>query len=47
LVKDSLSAGGVEFFVLPDGEAGVYPARKENRLKLVKKVGEPAKKISA
>jgi len=45
LVKDSLSAGGVEFFVLPDGEAGVYPARKENRLKLVKKVGEPAKKF--
>ncbi len=47
LVKDSLSAGGVEFFVLPDGEAGVYPTRKENRLKLVKKTSEPAKKISA
>jgi PAS domain-containing protein len=45
-IKDALSAGGVEFFVLPDGEAGVFPTRKENRLKIV---GNPryAKKMSA
>jgi hypothetical protein len=34
-IKDALSAGGVEFFVLPDGEAGVFPAKKQNRLKIV------------
>lgn len=46
LIKDSLSAGGVEFFILPDGEAGVYPTAKKNRIKLV---GSPenVKKISA
>ena len=47
LVKDALSAGGVEFFVLPDGEAGVYPTRRENRLKLVQNADAPAKKNSA
>ncbi|MCF8476499.1 MAG: PAS domain-containing protein [Pseudolabrys sp.] len=46
LVKDSLSAGGVEFFVLPDGEAGVFPTRRENRLKIVRDSKDP-KKISA
>ncbi|MDO9414373.1 MAG: PAS domain-containing protein [Pseudolabrys sp.] len=35
LIKDALSAGGVEFFLLPGGEAGVYPANKSNRLKIV------------
>jgi PAS domain-containing protein len=35
LIKDALSAGGVDFFVMPGGEAGVYPTRKENRLKIV------------
>lgn len=34
-IKDALSAGGVEFFVLPDGEAGVFPTKQENRLKIV------------
>ena len=33
-LKDALSAGGVEFFTLPSGEAGVYPARREGRLRL-------------
>lgn len=37
LIRDTLSAGGVDFFVLPGGEAGVYPIRKENRLKIVAK----------
>ncbi len=37
LIKDSLSAGGVDFFVLPSGEAGVYPTKRENRLKIVAK----------
>ena len=46
LVKDALSAGGVEFFVLPDGEAGVFPTRKENRIKIVSETSGP-KKISA
>ena len=45
-IKDALSAGGVEFFVLPDGEAGVFPTRKENRLKIVGHV-RYAKKMSA
>jgi PAS domain-containing protein len=45
-IKDALSAGGVEFFVLPDGEAGVFPTRKENRLKIVGNV-RYAKKLSA
>lgn len=35
LIKDALSAGGVDFFTLPSGEAGVFPTRKENRLKIV------------
>ncbi|MBS0248885.1 MAG: PAS domain-containing protein [Proteobacteria bacterium] len=35
LIKDALSAAGVDFFVLPSGEAGVFATRKENRLKLV------------
>jgi PAS domain-containing protein len=35
LIKDALSAGGVDFFVLPGGEAGVYPVNKENRLRIV------------
>ena len=39
LIKDSLSAGGVDFFVLPSGEAGVYPTKRENRLKIVAKNG--------
>ena len=46
LIKDALSAGGVEFFVLPEGEAGVFPARKENRLKIVGHT-RYAKKMSA
>ncbi|MDO8874504.1 MAG: hypothetical protein Q7V40_00180, partial [Pseudolabrys sp.] len=46
LIKDALSAGGVEFFVLPGGEAGVYPTRKENRLKIVG-AGPPLKVNSA
>lgn len=46
LIRDSLSAGGVEFFVLPDGEAGVYPTAKKNRIKLVGMPQNP-KKISA
>jgi hypothetical protein len=37
LIKDALSAGGVDFFVLPGGEAGVFPTRKANRLKIVGK----------
>ena len=45
LIKDSLSAGGVDFFVLPSGEAGVYPTKKENRLKIVAKNG--GRKISS
>jgi hypothetical protein len=45
-IKDALSAGGVEFFVLPDGEAGVFPTRKENRLKVVGNA-RYAKKMSA
>lgn len=47
LIKDALSAGGVEFFVLPEGEAGVFPARKENRLKIVDNNRRYAKKMSA
>jgi PAS domain-containing protein len=45
-IKDALSAGGVEFFVLPDGEAGVFPSKKDNRFKIV---GNPGcgKKMSA
>jgi PAS domain-containing protein len=35
LIKDALSAGGVEFFALPEGEAGVFPTRKGNRPELV------------
>ncbi|MFA6265210.1 MAG: PAS domain-containing protein [Pseudolabrys sp.] len=46
LIKDALSAGGVDFFVLPTGEAGVYPTRKGSRLKIVGKSSDP-KKISA
>ncbi len=46
LVKDALSAGGIDFFVLPGGEAGVYPTRKENRLKIVGKA-DPRKLNSA
>lgn len=46
LIKDALSAGGVEFFLLPEGEAGVYPTRKENKLKVVGKAGY-VKKMSA
>jgi PAS domain-containing protein len=46
LIKDALSAGGVEFFVLPEGEAGVFPTRKENRLKIVGPA-QYAKKLSA
>jgi len=45
LIKDALSAGGVDFFVLPSGEAGVYPTRKENRLKIVAG-NAPPKKVS-
>ncbi len=37
LIKDALSAGGVNFFVLPGGEAGVYLAKKENRIRLLSK----------
>ncbi len=44
LIKDSLSAGGVDFFVLASGEAGVFPTKKENRLKIVTKNG--GRKIS-
>ena len=44
LIKDALSAGGVDFFVLPGGEAGVYPRRKENRLKIV---GSGGRKINS
>lgn len=44
LIKDALSAGGVDFLVLPGGEAGVYPRRKENRLKIV---GSAARKINS
>jgi PAS fold len=36
LIKDALSAGGVDFFCLPGGEAGVFPTKKENRLKIVR-----------
>lgn len=39
LIKDALSAGGVDFFVMPSGEAGVFPTRKENRFKIVAKNG--------
>jgi transcriptional regulator with XRE-family HTH domain len=46
LLKDALSANGVDFFVLPDGEAGVFPTRKENRMKVVGGTDRP-KKISA
>ncbi|HWK94373.1 MAG TPA: PAS domain-containing protein [Pseudolabrys sp.] len=46
LIKDALSAAGVDFFVLPTGEAGVYPAHKGSRLKVVGK-REEAKKASA
>lgn len=46
LIKDALSAAGVDFFVLPTGEAGVYPTRKGARLKVVSK-REDTKKISA
>ncbi|MCW5691245.1 MAG: PAS domain-containing protein [Pseudolabrys sp.] len=45
LIKDALSAGGVDFFVLPTGEAGVYATRKESRLKLVTENARP-KKVS-
>ena len=45
LIKDALSAGGVDFFVLPSGEAGVFPTRKENRLKIVAENARP-KKVS-
>jgi PAS domain-containing protein len=38
LIKDALSAGGVDFFVLPGGEAGVFPTRKANRFKIVGKI---------
>jgi PAS domain-containing protein len=47
LIKDALSAGGVDFFVLPEGEAGVFPTRKENRLKIVGTPSSYAKKLSA
>ena len=40
LIKDALSAGGVDFFVLPGGEAGVYPVRKDARLKIVAQNGD-------
>lgn len=46
LIKDALSAAGVDFFVLPTGEAGVYPTRKGSRLKVVSK-RDDAKKASA
>jgi PAS domain-containing protein len=46
LIKDALSSGGVEFFVLPEGEAGVFPTRKEKRLKIVAD-GRNIKKMSA
>lgn len=46
LIKDALSAAGVDFFVLPTGEAGVYPTRKGSRLKVVSK-RDDSKKISA
>lgn len=45
-IKDALSAGGVDFFVLPDGEAGVFPTRPDNRLKLVRNT-RYAKKMTA
>lgn len=38
LIKDALSAGGVDFFVLPGGEAGVFPAKLKSRLKIVGKI---------
>lgn len=44
LIRDALSAGGVDFFILPGGEAGVCPTRKENRLKIV---GSTARKINS
>lgn len=49
LIKDALSAGGVDFFVLPTGEAGVYPTRRGSRLKVVSKRDDPRdpKKMSA
>jgi hypothetical protein len=37
LIKDALSAAGVSFFTMPDGEAGVYPAKPENRIQIVSK----------
>jgi PAS domain S-box-containing protein len=43
LIRDSLSAGGVEFFVLPDGEAGVFPTAKKNRIKIVSEIPPPKK----
>lgn len=46
LIKDALSAAGVDFFVLPTGEAGVYPTRKGSRLKVISK-RDDSKKISA
>jgi PAS domain-containing protein len=46
LIKDALSAAGVDFFVLPTGEAGVYPTRKGSRLKVVSK-RDDTKKASA
>lgn len=46
LIKDALSAGGVDFFTLPTGEAGVYPVRKQDRIKIVRDV-PGSKKYSA
>ncbi|RDV01102.1 PAS domain-containing protein [Undibacter mobilis] len=46
LIKDALSAAGIDFFVLPTGEAGVYPTHKGSRLKVVGK-RDDAKKASA
>jgi len=46
LIKDALSAAGVDFLVLPTGEAGVYPTRKGARLKVVAKPDD-TKKASA
>jgi len=43
LIKDALSVAGIDFFVLPTGEAGVYPVHKGSRLKVVSKREDPQK----
>lgn len=45
LIKDALSAAGIDFFVLPTGEAGVYPVHKGSRLKVVSTRDGPQKNL--